>query len=113
MTGAFPLVMREGRSQPRPRKEEDLKVYVPLYERGTRGFYQIETEEATYHRTPGHSGYIIFYGMVLNGDDIFTHPDGVQAYFNRSWEGQKKYRFPAEKLKWRLYHAAPLQTDRR
>ena len=78
-----------------------MKVYVPLYERGTRGFYQIETEKATYHRIQGHSGYIIFYGLVMNGHDICTNPDGVLAYFNRSWEGQKKYRIPADKLKWR------------
>lgn len=78
-----------------------MKVYVPLYERGTRGFYQIETENAVYYKTPGYDGFIIFYGIVLSGENIFTHPEGVEAYFNRSWEGQKKYRIPANKLKWR------------
>lgn len=78
-----------------------MKLYVPIYEHGTRGFYEVETENATYHRIPGHNGYIICYGIVLNGDDIFTHPDGVQAYFNRSFNEQKKYRIPASELKWK------------
>lgn len=78
-----------------------MKVYVPIYEHGTRGFYEIETKNATYHRIPGRDAYIIYYGIVLNGDDIFTHPDGVQAYFNRSFNGQKKYRIPASELKWK------------
>lgn len=78
-----------------------MKVYVPIYEHGTRGFYEIETENATYHRIPGREAYIICYGIVLNGDDIFTHPDGVRAYFNRSFNEQKKYRSPASELKWK------------
>lgn len=78
-----------------------MKVYVPTYEHGTRGFCEVETENATYHRHPGYDAYIIYCGSVLNGDDIFTHPDGVQAYFNRSFGEQKKYRIPASELKWK------------